>query len=201
MTGPDTETLRRALRSGMNQDAGGCRDTAGDGGACGGSAGGLDVTLIMDRGRRLRRRRRLAALAGGVCAIAALAGAATVVAGRTAAPPGGGQPVGPAHRAPATRGTQAPSRKPAHGSSATPVPVPRVPAARPSSTGVPSPSPTGIQSAATRQASATIVPAPRRASRSATIRAAATGPAPSATPTRLPTWSASGIPVATASPS
>ena len=53
MPGPDTDTLRRALRSGM--------DGAGsDEGAA------LDVTLIMHRGRRLRLRRRLAAVAGGV---------------------------------------------------------------------------------------------------------------------------------------
>ena len=69
LTGTDTQTLRRALRSGMNQGAGSDQAT------------GLDVTLIMHRGRRLRRRRRLVAVAGGVCAIAVLGGVATAVAG------------------------------------------------------------------------------------------------------------------------
>jgi len=120
VTGLDTEALRAALHAGNDP------------------GGAPDLTLIMDRGRRLRRRRLVTAVAGTLCALALLAGAGTGIADLTSSPQAPVQPVSPAR--PGPHGTHAPTvppRRTATAGPATPVPVATA------SPSLASPSPTG----------------------------------------------------------
>jgi hypothetical protein len=105
VTGLDTEALREALRAGTDP-----------------GAAPPDLTLIMDRGGRLRRRRRVAAVTGTLCALALLAGAGTGIADLASSSPASVQPVSPARSA--THGARHPAPAIATTGPATPVPVP-----------------------------------------------------------------------------
>ena len=175
----DLDTLQRALRASEE-------------------AGGLDVTVIIARGRKLRWRRRLVAVGGGLCVAAALAAVAAgaphlarpaLTPGQRPAAPGQSVPATkpiapPRHPATVTPSPSRDQRAPVPAPTAHPTPVAsagaRNPAASPG-TGAPTPVPTMTRPAATRvtvTATPTTAPTAGRPSATSTARAR-----PAATPT------------------
>lgn len=139
----DLDTLQRALRASEDPR-------------------GLDVAVIIARGRKLRWRRRLATAGGGLCVAAALAAVATGAAhlARPALTPGQ-RPAAPGHSVPATTPiaparhlptvTPSPSRvkrAPVPAPTARPTPVASSPTAS-TATGAPTPVPTVTSPSAT----------------------------------------------------
>lgn len=102
----DIDTLRQALRDDRSSP---CQ--------------GIDVDLVMTRGRRLRRRRRLAVAAVVACLAGAVAGTAVGITHQAS-------PVGPA---------PAPAQHRASTGSHTSTPVPRVSTSSPGLPGTPTP--------------------------------------------------------------